>query len=185
MPSLYNNFVKKNINKMPQTSPNDRMKAVAKLWMSQGTQKLTFRMKDGDSLADVLAEYMEENYKQHSAMMTTKNIRFTDNNGRNIFLQLKWFLGDIRFNGEFIIKEISIDPKGGNVLTKAVEELVRHPHVKKWGLNKVVVEAIMDHRLFLKLQERGWEAKPGIYNNLYWNVPGYKEPTLDDLLSMY
>jgi hypothetical protein len=179
MYTAYTDFVKKNINKMPQNSPKERMKAVAKLWRSQGKSKLTFRMKDGDSLYDVLVEYMEKNYEQGIGFC--EDLRFTDNTGRKIFVQLKWFGGDRRYNGELIVKVIKIEPKGGNVLTKAVEALVQHPDVNKWGLNKVVLESIQDKELFVKLQKRGWATRPGMYSNLYWNAPGYKEPNFSDL----
>jgi len=34
--SEYSQFVKANVNKMPQASPQERMKAVAKLWREKG-----------------------------------------------------------------------------------------------------------------------------------------------------
>ena len=74
-----------------------------------------------------------------------------DNNGRKIYIQLKWFGGDRRANGDLIIKVIKIEPAGGNVLTNAVENLVQHPDVHKWKLNKVVMESIIDRALYNKM----------------------------------
>ena len=108
-----------------------------------------------------------------------------DNNGRKIYIQLKWFGGDRRANGDLIIKVIKIEPAGGNVLTNAVENLVQHPDVHKWKLNKVVMESIIDRALYNKMIKRGgWFEKVGMYPNLYWNVPGYIEPTFEELFSM-
>jgi hypothetical protein len=150
--------------------PQERMKAVA------SQNNLT--------LYDVLVQYMNENYSQAMSMSTTKNIKFEDKDGRQIFVQLKWNQGHSqghrRLNGELIIKEITIEPKGGDVMTKAVARLVSHENAQMWGLNKVVLESVLDRPLFDKLQARGWVRKVSS-SNLYFYVPGYTEPSLMEI----
>ena len=103
---------------------------------------------------------------------------------REVFLQLKWFKGSPGVNGDLIIKVVSIKPRGGNAITLAVDELLKCKDAVKWGLNKVVMESILDRELFEKLKLRGWVERPGIYNNLYRYAPHYREPTLEDILKM-
>jgi hypothetical protein len=128
---------------------------------------------------------MTEIYPESAPYLSKRDIRFVDEGGRNIFLQVKWFKGDRRSNGELIIKEISITPRGGDILTTAIRRLITHPNIQLWGLNKVKLESIMDYPLFEKLKQRGWTSKPGDYSNLYWYVPGYKEPTFQELMGKF
>ena len=144
--------------------------------------KVKFGMKDGrPSIYEFLHTYME---RVHNKDSLSENFNFVDENGREVFLQLKWFKGSPGVNGDLIIKVVSIKPRGGNAITLAVDELLKCKDAVKWGLNKVVMESILDRELFEKLKLRGWVERPGIYNNLYRYAPHYREPTLEDILKM-
>lgn len=105
---------------------------------------------------------------------TLQNIKFQDKDGRQISLELKWKQGHKQINGEpngeLVIKEISIEPRGEeeDVMTKAVANLVSNPNVKLWGFNKVVLTCISDQHLFQELQSEGWSRNNISSNNLYF-----------------
>lgn len=114
------------------------------------------------NLYDVLVEYMSENYNENMGMLTTKNINFKTVQGREVFLQLKWF----KANGELIIKEVMISPKGGNLLTSSVKTLLEHAK-HEWQLQKVLMESVLDKKLIEKMKSRGWTSRYGNDSNLY------------------
>jgi hypothetical protein len=176
--SSWNQYVKENYHLVAHLPNKERFKALSE--MRSGNRKPPKAMRRNLTLYDVLVQYMNENYSQAVSMSTTKNIKFEDKDGRQIFVQLKWNQGHRRLNGELIIKEITIEPKGGDVMTKAVARLVSHENAQMWGLNKVVLESVLDRPLFDKLQARGW-VREDSSSNLYFYVPGYTKPSLMEI----
>ena len=110
----------------------------------------------------VFLDYLKKNHSNGFGMETTETIPFQLENGSGI-IQLKWW----KQQGTLIIKEVRIKPLGNNILTPAVQRLLKNHTARKQGLAKVMLECVLSPELRNKLLSRGWKALPYNEYNLY------------------
>uniref|UniRef100_A0A6C0KUW5 Uncharacterized protein n=1 Tax=viral metagenome TaxID=1070528 RepID=A0A6C0KUW5_9ZZZZ len=110
----------------------------------------------------VFLKYLHENYANGFGMSTTSTIPFALGEVAGS-VQLKWW----KQQGTLIIKEIQINPIGGNLLTPAVNAVLSDPTATKHGLQTIVLESVLSPDLRKKLISRGWKAIPYNEYNLF------------------
>ena len=122
------------------------------------------------TVAQTIIAFMDRNYTVGNGMMTTATHETVDVglDGAiiNGLLQLKWW----KANGELIIKEAHLLPRGSNVVTYACKDVLAARDLR-WNLHHIKLESVMNPTLIQKLCERGWKQSADGDGNLYL-LPG-------------